>query len=253
PLDTLATDNTNALYVGYWQPINAIVFDIGTAVNNNAAVLLVQYWNGAAWASCSAVDTTDSPSGTPFAIDGALTWGIGDVAAGAESPRRINGFTLFWYRITTDTLLDAVDILKVTVVKDWRGIEDLTDGQYITCSGFLWMDDGDDDKQDFLENVISESRGSFAKFKDTTADEDIAAADEIYIGFPIRVIGFSLDVVSEYHNNGNASTLEVYYWSGSTWVEYTAADELTDGTSKNSKTFCQSGEVRLEDKGTLVK
>ncbi|MHA2068045.1 MAG: hypothetical protein ACXABY_27100, partial [Candidatus Thorarchaeota archaeon] len=137
-LDTLATNNLNALYVGYWQPIDGITIDIGTAVNNNAATLLVQYWNGAAWTTCSASDGTAS-GGAPFAVDGSLTWTY--IAAGTESPRRINGFTLFWYRITTDTLLDSVDILKITVTKDWRGIEDLTDGNYILCSGFLWMDD----------------------------------------------------------------------------------------------------------------
>jgi hypothetical protein len=100
--------------------------------------------------------------------------------------------------------------------------------------------------------VISETSASYASFTDSTADEDIAAADEIYIGFPIRVMGIFLDIVSGYHNDGSASTLTVSYWSGTAWTAYVAADEITDGTSANSKTFAQSGEIRLEDKGTSV-
>jgi len=93
-LDTLATNNVNALYVGYWQPINGITFDLGTSLNDVAATILAQYWNGSAWTSISTGwdDDTDV-AGDPFKQDGTMSWTY--IASGTEKPRRINGLTLF--------------------------------------------------------------------------------------------------------------------------------------------------------------
>lgn len=252
-LDTQA--NNEALYVGYFQPINGIAFTLGTNKNSvGSATLLVEYWNGSVWTTVGAItDGTEASADVPFSQSGSITWTY--IAAGTEKPRRINGHTLFWYRITTDTTLDNADFVKITITKDWRIIEDLTDGRDLLPSGFLWFDDGDDPYVDMLDRVLVDSRGLYAKFSDPSADEDIAAADLIYVGFPRKIMGMKLYFIEDYANDGNAATLTISYWDGTQWVAY-AADEMSDGTlnpSDSSKTFNQTGEIRLEDKGTLVK
>ena len=249
-LDTLATDNVNAVYVGYWQPISGVTFDLGTSVNNNVATLTVRYWNGSAWVDTVNDGGTDSPAGTPFAIDGTIAWTM--PAVGTEKPRRINGLTLYWYRITTDALLDEVDILKVTVTKGWRAIEDLTDGEDLLPTGCLWYDATDQNYIDFAAEVASDSTGTFARFTDAAGDRDFSSNDYLYVGFPIRVIGMIITVDSSYNNDGGNTTMTVAYWDGTQWVSY-AADEYFDGTTKDSKSFNQTGEIRIEDKGTTVR
>jgi len=249
-LDTLSTDNVNALYVGYWQPIDGITFDLGTSVNNNTATLTVKYWNGSAWTAVSGQsDGTDS-GGAPLAVDGTISWTY--PTSGTEKPRRINGLTLFWYRIETDTLLDAVDVLKITVTKDWRPIEDVTDGLDLLPVGFLWYDANDTNYVDYGAEVAADFTATYASFTDGAASTDIAAGDVVYIGFPVRVMGIILEMSNGYHNDGAASALTISYWDGTQWVAY-AADEFNDGTSANSKSLNQSGEIRLEDKGTSVR
>jgi hypothetical protein len=249
-LDTLA--NNMALYVGYWQPIDGITLDLGT-LNDVAGVLTAKYWNGSAWTSIVTGwnDGTDV-AGDPLKQDGTLSWTY--IAAGTEKPRRINGLTLFWYRIETDTLLDAVTVLKCTVTKDWRAIEDVTDGADVLPSGLLWFDDTDDSYVDFGAEVASDSKGTYAKFADATADTDIAAGDIVYVGFPIRVMGFRIEVDGEYPNTGaTGAAMTPAYWDGAAWQNY-AADEFFDGTFVTGNgSLNQSGDIRLEDKGTTVR
>jgi hypothetical protein len=246
-LDTQA--NGEALYVGYWQPIKGINITIDDSnVNDNASTLFVEYWNGSAWIQLTVVDGTGD-SNTTLQASGTVSWTY--IAVGTELPRRVNGQTFFWYRITTDLATDAVEFISFTVNKDWRPIQDLTDGKDILPSGFIWMDDGDDPYNDLLDRVLIDSKGSFASFVDSTTDEDVAAADEFYVGFPQRVIGMKFYMDDAYNNDGNAASMTISYWNGTGWTAY-AADEFNDGTAKNSKMFNQTGEVRLEDKGGLM-
>jgi len=245
-LDTLSTDNTNALYVGYWQPIDGITLDLGT-LNDVAATLTAKYWNGSAWvAITTGWDDGTDVAGDPLKQDGTLSWTY--IAAGTEKPRRINGLTLFWYRIETDTLLDAVTVLKCTVTKDWKPIEDVTDGQDVLPSGFLWYDEDEDTYVDRGAEVASDSKGTYAKFTDAAADRDMASDDVVYIGFPIRVMGFSIEMDSEYANTGStAALITISYWDGTQWVDYTSG-QYFDGTFVTGNgSLAQSGEIRIED------
>jgi hypothetical protein len=252
-LDTLA--NNEAYYVGFWQPIRGITWTLGGSVNNNASKALIQYWSGSAWTTV-ALDTANDAtavSNATFAQSGAMSWTY--ITEGSEAPRRINGQTLFWYRVTTDATLDAVEIVKITVLKDWKAIQDLTDGRDILPSGFMWFDDGDDPYHDLLDRVLVDSKGTYASFTDDTADEDIADADELYVGFPQKVMGIRIWMIDTYHNDGNAAVLTPSYWTGTAWQTYDS-DEFSDGTldpNSSGKSLNQTGEIRLEDKLALVK
>jgi hypothetical protein len=262
-LDTLA--NNEALYVGCLQPIDGIAWTLGTNKNaTGSATILIQYWNGSAWTTVGTVtDGTEASADTPFSQSGTMSWTQiardGTTNESVEYPRKINGVVAFWYRITSDVTLDNFDVTKITTTKDWWELDDLSDGKVVVPSGFLWYDDAgaggtDDAWIDALDKVLIDSKSMYVKFTDATADEDIAAADEIYVGFPYRVMGFQLHFVEEYTNDGSDSTLTVSYWNGTSFTAF-AADEINDGTadSTGDKTFAQTGEVRLEDKGKDVK
>lgn len=71
-LDTAA--NSDYLYVGSHVPFAGVHCDVD-AVNANASVLTVKYWNGAAWTDISDTDNTTS-GGKTMAQDGTVTWTV---------------------------------------------------------------------------------------------------------------------------------------------------------------------------------
>ena len=249
-LDTQA--NNEGMYFGFSQPVDTITFqlDSGT-VNSNASEATIEYWNGAAWTTVSLTTANDTTivSNATLGQSGSMTWTY--IGEGTEQPRKINGQTLFWYRLQVSATLTSVEFEKITGVKDWRALQDLTDGQDIYPSGFLWFDDGDDQYTDLLDRVLVDSRGTYASFTDTAANTDIAAADVIYVGFPQRVIGIRFWIVDGYGNTGNASSITPSYWNGTGWTAY-ASDEFNDGTldpAAGTKGFSQTGELRMENVG----
>ncbi len=118
-LDTLL--NLNALYIGSHVPFGGFEIDVDLP-NANAATLLVEYWNGAAWVDLSASDGTAS-GGATMAIDGNITWSV--PAAWAPSPleglavptaKKHQGLTgtdkNFWVRVSVSAALDSSTTLN---------------------------------------------------------------------------------------------------------------------------------------------
>jgi len=240
-LDTLSTDNDNAFYVGFFQPIEGIKFTLGTSTNNNASTLTLQKWTGAAWSDLTITDGTTS-GGATFAQTGTVSW----TYDGTEKPRMLNGLMLYWYRGTVNATLDQVHVKQIEAVKPWAQLVDVSDGEQFYCTGFYHYDQSADKHVDWLAQVIDGSRGSYAKI------DEITSSDAIYIGFPVRVMSISLDITQAYSNDANAAAMTVSYWDGDSWVNY-ASDEYHDGTDADGYSFTQSGVIRLEDKGTAVK
>jgi hypothetical protein len=112
-LDTLA--NLDAVYVGAVVPFSGLQVDIDAA-NGTAATILVEYWNGTAWADISATDGTTS-GGATFAIDGNITWTVPsawattslDVAQAATAGKNIGALKhdFYWVRISVSAALDS--------------------------------------------------------------------------------------------------------------------------------------------------
>lgn len=109
------SDNTHALYVGATLPFRGVKVDL-TALNGDASVLTVKYWNGSAWADISDTDGTIS-GGATFAQDGNVTWTVPAawtttslVAAGDASSAvgpYVGQGDIYWTRWEVSVVLDA--------------------------------------------------------------------------------------------------------------------------------------------------
>lgn len=130
-ISSLATlVNGGLLLIGSWVPFRGVKVDV-QATNSNASVLLVEYWNGTAWATASATDGTAS-AGATFAQDGDVTWTVpsGWVAASPQSPnpalpntavpafigagilKEVGNVPQYWTRWTVSAALDSTTTLN---------------------------------------------------------------------------------------------------------------------------------------------
>ena len=143
-MDTLA--NGDALYVGSWLPFRGVQIDMAAAVNGDASVILVEYWNGGGWTDISATDGTDT-AGASLAKDGNVDWTV--PSAWAKSSLHSNaavsasnavfnswatrspyGASLYWTRWSWGTVLDAsVDVNQIRTLNRSTAYAELTEGQ----------------------------------------------------------------------------------------------------------------------------
>ena len=106
------------LYVGASAPFGGAAIDIDAA-NGTASIILVEYWNGSAWADITATDGTAS-GGAAMAIDGSVTWTVptawapvalqGTVTTPAQSD--LLATNLFWTRWSFTVALDSTTTLN---------------------------------------------------------------------------------------------------------------------------------------------
>jgi hypothetical protein len=86
-------------------------FDLGASVNNNAATLTVEYWDGGAWAAVSGLSDGTASGGAPFAQDGNLSF----TRPGDWAPNEVDGVTKLWLRVTTSADLDTVTVNEISI------------------------------------------------------------------------------------------------------------------------------------------
>jgi len=92
-------------YVGFDTRQSGMFFVL-PAVNTNASVLDVEYWNGSAWVSVSGLSDGTSQSGKTFAQSGLVTWDA--PGATSEFVKVISrGFPLYYYKVTVSASLSA--------------------------------------------------------------------------------------------------------------------------------------------------
>jgi hypothetical protein len=121
---TLDTDDF--LYIGAVAPIAGARFTIdSTILNNNAATLTGEYSSSSRGFRASAITEDTTSGGAPFGkasgnfefdtVPGRGTWVAMDLHKGQPSyPGQ--GMKLYWLRIVTDTLLDAVEIEQIAAL-----------------------------------------------------------------------------------------------------------------------------------------
>jgi hypothetical protein len=81
----------------------------------------------------------------------------------------------------------------------------------------------------------------------TVAYLDSATTGSIYLGAIRPLDGFKLTMGTA---NATASTMSVYYWTGSAWV---SVSNLFDGTSASSKSLAQTGSVTFDSTESAAK
>jgi len=125
-LPTLA--NGGFLLMGAARQTRGVRVTMDAAVNGNASVLTVGYWNGSAWTDISATDGTDN-AGATFGQTGDVTWTVptdwkrvslvevSALRAKALSaiPGPIAQELLFWTRWTVSAALDASTLADAMV------------------------------------------------------------------------------------------------------------------------------------------
>ena len=95
--------------------VTGLRFDMGASVNNNAATLKCQFFDGAAWVDWTTVtDGTDS-GGAPFAVDGSITFGEPTEISRITTGSADNQVSGYYIRIQPSANLDAVKFNEIYV------------------------------------------------------------------------------------------------------------------------------------------
>lgn len=105
PLSSLGT--SDFLLLGFQErQLGVNVKIVGGKVNTNAAVLTVEYWDGADWQSVGAVTDGTSESAKSFARSGTISWH--PPGSNVEFPRSIeNEPPLYYYKLSFSAALSA--------------------------------------------------------------------------------------------------------------------------------------------------
>lgn len=106
---TVRLDVANYLYVGYKKPINAFYLNLDAGVSPADGVGILEYWNGSAWVNV----TNLSEDTLGLKRSGYLSW---DRDLLGQSETAVDGVTLYWYRLSTTTLVKDVVIQGINLV-----------------------------------------------------------------------------------------------------------------------------------------
>jgi hypothetical protein len=109
---TLVTaPNLKYLYVGYVTTFASMTLNLGAQVNNNAATLTAQYFNGRGWIALSSITDGTASGGATLAQDGTISWTRPSDWTEVEHSSQ----SLFWMRFYPSADLDSVDIVEIDV------------------------------------------------------------------------------------------------------------------------------------------
>lgn len=121
------TTSEDALYVGFYKPINVFYANLTTA-NTNTSELTIQYYNGTSFADVAG--SYDDTGG--FSRSGFIRW---DRNQTDEAKTTVNGSEKYWYKLTIDVTTSALTFSGVNIV--FSDDEDLKRELYeISDSGF---------------------------------------------------------------------------------------------------------------------
>lgn len=210
-------DTSDALFIGSTTRFDKIHFRIPT-VNNNAATMAVNYWDGVAWVAIGGPTDGTAAAGATLGQDGTISfsapneWQMGcsvDDVAGALST------SLFWIKLTNSAALDVVSF-KAEVEYTAGGTDYTWEShRYVTWST---AKDGDTD---------SHQRYYCPR-----------TSHYIYVGLDEVFNKITVDLGAEVNTTINA-TLSAQYFDGAAWTSLT----ITDGTASAGKTLAQDGDV----------
>lgn len=113
-ISTVTYDDTaDVIWIGGAEPFDTIYWTLGTSVNNNAAVLLLNYYNGGIVSPLTVTaDNTASPAGTPLAKaseTNTMTFTIPQ----DWTESTVNGVTGYWVTVRFGSALDAVSVCEI--------------------------------------------------------------------------------------------------------------------------------------------
>lgn len=96
----ITLDTTEAIYLGFYKPINAVYVDSITP-NSATGSISAKYWNGSSYVVMEGyADETKNLTRSGF-----ITW---ERNQDSEQPTTVNSVTKYWYKFTTDVNTSAI-------------------------------------------------------------------------------------------------------------------------------------------------
>jgi len=217
------------------RPIQALKIYVDSA-NSSTSTITLKTWTGSSW-SADLVDTDGTTSGgKALAQTGIIT--LNSHTYGTAKAKHFKEVYLYAYLIELSN--GSADLYSVTADFGMQPISNVWDGVYRQPIQAEVYDDSASQWSDYTLHVNEESTTSAVVGMVLDAMEGGSSYDKDYIllMFEDRLSGIKLQMSSGLVNT-NASTMKVYYWNGSTWIDLNAIDE----TSNSSKTLNETGTV----------
>jgi hypothetical protein len=209
-LDSLNTYAAfECIFINTKVTCNSLTFDMA-AVNGNASVASLYFWNGTAWTAVSGFSDGTASGGATFGQDGAMTW----TKPTTEQEKYQYGVNGFWYQIRVSAQLDAeVEVASVlfddTAPHDIRNVWDGLPVFGVEAQVFI------------------DSTSTYEVYGSASVDVGgLTSSDAIYMAAADNIEGIYIDP-GDTPNTGTVPTLTISYWDGDSWVAHTG---VTDGT-----------------------
>ena len=231
PMDAQPVAATAQLYVKtYVSKLTGINYTINANKNTAASVMTVNYWSGSAWTAVSGYsDGTILDTGKTLSQSGTYSF-----TEATTTAKLIDGDYGFWWQITVDGVLSAtVDVVAIRVVYNMQLLQNLWDGGYFSPAGFKTTTDTSVTFKDWTQEVTDGALSTVALLGAMTVTTGAA-----YVQSAKKFRGLRV-TMSTTNINTNAVTMTAKYWDGDSWESLT----IVDGTSANSKTLAQSGDI----------
>jgi hypothetical protein len=216
-------------YVCSPEIADAIHLTFGTTVNTEASAATVKAWRSGAWAAVTG--PSDGTEGTQtHDTDGTISW-----TRGADEMKVINGIMGYWYQVSFSAAISAVDVISCRVSFDATNITAKWDGTFQDPAGCLFYDQSEDEYDEVLGRVTTDSESTYIDLNAATT------SDFIYIKTLEPATGFGFAIAQDQANDVAAVIDLLEYWSGNAWTG--VATNLDDGTlnSAGTKSFTTTG------------
>lgn len=230
----VSTGATDKLFICSPLPAKAIILDLGTAVNEDAATLTVKDFNGSWNAVASMSDGTVTGSAT-LTKDGTISWTPG----GDEKKVVVSGVMGYWYELSWSASLSSViHVISCKIQFDPARLVNMWDGVYELPIAVRRSSAANTIFEDMTGSVTNQSTSQYMT-------GDITTSDYIYIKTVEPIFAIALGIVEDTGNNEDAQIDLIEYWDGDSWASIsTIVDGTLDGGADSS--FAQSGIVQWD-------
>ena len=179
------------------EKCEGLIFNLGSNVNSTARTLAVKAWRSGTWTAVAGLnDTTDSPSGTPLAIDGSMTW----TRSTSDTLYAYRGIQGYAYQISWDGALSGnVDVISIECTQDADLMTNKWNGEmnWVTGCRFFDVSIGTGEMQESLGKVTNESTSMYIDISSA------ATGDFLYVKTPEPATILGIGIVTGYSNTDN--------------------------------------------------
>jgi hypothetical protein len=216
-LSTLAA--YDCIYIKTDTPANTFNF-LFSALNVDAAVFQLHYWNGD-WAATSGFSDGTSLTSCGFGQPGAMTW----TDTTDHRPHYMFGQPGYWYRLSlaSGALSAGAQVCSVTYNSSWNSLQNVWDGIPIAAA------------ESYVYNADD---ATYAFYASSSIDiGGMTSTGKYYFNSKYPVIGMYVSVGSV-PNTTAATTAAIKYWNS---TSFTAVAGTSDATIEDAKSHAKDG------------